>query len=245
MNKLKKFAYPGGIALLFGALGLLSRWLLYRTAMDGTYLLKAGTPLEAALWLVTGAALGLFLLLARRAAGGCGYGENFAPSPLALAGHLIFAGGVWLTMLTRSPELPGALGLLWRVLGCLAVPCLAAAGVCRLRGKNPAFFLHLVPCLFLILHILNRYRAWNSAPQLVGCVFAAFASMALMFFCFYQTAFDVDLGKRRTLMFFGLTAVYLCLCACARTEDLWLYLGGALYAASDLPVPAPGVEKPC
>lgn len=245
MNKRIFSACPGGIALLFGALGLILRWLLYRTAMDGPYLLKTGHPLETALWLVTGAALLLFLFLARRAGGSCGYGDTFAPSPQAFAGHLLFAAGVGLIMLTREPQLPGALGLLWRVLGCLVVPCLAAAGVCRLRGKQPEFFLHLVPCLFLIIHILSHYRSWNSAPQLVGCVFAAFASMALMFFCFYQTAFDVDLGKRRMLTFFGLTAVYLCLCECARTEDLWLYLGGALYAAADLPLPAPEAEKPC
>ena len=34
MNKRIFSACPGGIALLFGALGLILRWLLYRTAME-------------------------------------------------------------------------------------------------------------------------------------------------------------------------------------------------------------------
>ncbi len=213
------------IVLALGNLGMCLRQLLYTLGTDERGLLPKNHPLEIALWLLTAAALIFIALSVRKLDGAKDYEDNFFPSRSAAAGQFLAAAGVCVTVLPNAPLLPGLLGNIWKALGLLSVPCLLAAGVCRYAGKKPFFLLHMVPCLFLVFHIVNHYRLWSSQPQLQNYVFSLFGTMALALFAFYTAAFSADIQRRRMQLFTGLSAIYLCMTGLFPGISLWLYLG--------------------
>lgn len=232
------------LTLALGVLGLLLRLLLYAVALDERYLLPGGHPLSVALWLVTGAALALIITATWRLDGSSRYQDNFSPSPAAAAGHFLAAGGILITVLVNQPLMSGYLGRVWRVLGFLAPPCLAVAGIDRLRGRQPFFLLHMTACMFLVFHIVDHYQFWSGRTQLQDYIFALMGTMVLMFFSFYSAAFDVESGKRRMQLGTGLTAVYLCTVNLSTTQYPFLYLGGIAWALTDLCTLTPKPKPP-
>ncbi len=236
----KRNSLPAAVAGL-GGIALVLRRLLYLLATDIKNLLTANHPLEITLGCLTGAAMVYLLLRVWKSDGSNLYENNFAPSRTAFYGHCAAAAGIALTVLTRGPVMFNYLGTAWSILGGLAPVCLVAAGWCRMEGKRPFFLLHLIPCLFLVFHIINHYQVWSGNPQFQDYGFALFGTMALMFFAYYTAAFDVEAGRRRMYLGMGLGAVYLCLAELGQTRYPWLYLGGILWVLSDLctldPVP--------
>lgn len=241
MKNLRKPQNLPRLTVGLGVLGFVLRWTLYAVTVDEKNLLPMGHPLEILLWLVTAAAVGLILTTVWKLDGSDRYADNFQPSVAAAVGHFAAAAGILVTVLLSGAEMSGAIAKVWRVLGFLSVPALILAGANRMQGKQPMFLLHMVACLFLVLHIVNHYQSWSGNPQLQDYVFSLFGSMTLMFFAFYQAAFDAGSGKRRMQLAMGLLAVYLCCVALSGGEYPLLYLGGAVWAATDLcsltPVP--------
>lgn len=247
---MKKYLKPTNLPFFTLALGiaaLVLRTMLYLFCLDTKGLLPFYHPLELALVLLSAASLGYLLVTVRKLDGSCQYSDNFQASPPAAAGHFAAAVGILLTMLTRYPGMPGYLGTLWTVFGWLSPVCLAAAGLARKQGNQPFFALYLVPCLFLVFHIINHYQSWCADPQLQNYAFALFGNMALMFFSFYSAAFSAGVGQRRMHLFMGLAAVYLLLAELATTHYFWLCLGGIAWALTSLcsltPVPKPEPEQ--
>ena len=95
--------------------------------------------------------------------------------------------------------------------------------------------------VLLVFHIVNHYQTWSGNPQLQDDLYTVLGTMAVLFFSFYTTSFDVDLGKRRLHLFMGLAAVYLLMVSIPTTEYLFFTVGCACWAGSDLcrliPVP--------
>lgn len=234
---------PAAVAIL-GVLGCLLRGALYKFCLDGKGLLPANHPLELALWALTLAALALIFLSVWKLDGSNRYPDNFSPSFPAAAGHILAAAGILLTVLLKRPRMSGVLGGLWQAVGLICVPCLAAAGFARLRGKRPFFLLHMAPCLFLVFHIVNHYRLWSGNPQLQDYIFTLFGTMALMFFGFYNAAFDVGSGRRRMQLGMGLAAVYLCLVNLPDCGYPFLYLGCIAWAITGLCTLDPKPRQP-
>lgn len=234
MNKLLK---PNALPLFAAAAGIVGgilNWILYRLGVDGKGLLVSGHPLSWLLWSVTAVTLGLILLAVWKLDGSDAYEDNFASSIWAGLGHLLAGAGFVVTVLQNPPMMQGSLGTLWYILGLLSGPSLLLAGFCRVRGKQPIFVLHMIPCLFLVLHIINHYQTWSGNPQIQDYVFVLLGAMALVFFSYYTAAFEVEFGNRRLHLGMGLSAVYLCMVALSCTEYLFLYAGGALWAQSSL-----------
>lgn len=231
------------LAAGLGVVGFFLRWMLYAVAVDEKGLLPLWHPLEVLLWLVTAAAVVLILVKVWKLDGSARYEDNFAPSRAAAVGHFAAAAGILLTVLFYDVKMDGALAAAWKVMGILAAPGLALAGLCRIQGKRPFFLLHLSACLFLVLHIVNHYQTWSGNPQLQDYVFTMFGAITLMLYAFYHAAFDVGSGKRRMQLSMGLLAVYLCCVALSGGEYPLLYLGGIFWAMTDLcsftPVPKP------
>ena len=125
----------------------------------------------------------------------------------------------------------------------LAVPSLIWVGICRWRGKRPSFLFHAALCLYLTLYAVSHYQTWSSRPQLQDYLFAVAGAILLTLFAYYQTAFDVGLGKRRMQLGTGLMAAFFCIAAPAGGDDLVLYFSGAFWALTNLcrlvPVPRP------
>lgn len=230
MNTLMKPKNLPLTAAWAGLAGNLLRRALYGLATDDTGLLVRSHPLELGLWLLTGA---VFLMAA--------LGIRKAPEPVPAGGqgsrslavsHILGGACFALTVLTTMPMLSGPLGTGWKLLGLLSFPCLLAAGLCRVRGKVPFFGLYMVPCLFLVLHIVNHYQLWSGNPQVQDYVFELLATIAMMFFAYHCAAASARTGKPRMHLLTGILALYLCLTAISRTEYLLLHIGSLLWAQS-------------
>lgn len=244
-KSLNVYRFPAAV-LVLGAVCLGLRQGLYAAALDERNLLLRGHPLTAVLWAVVFLSAALVLLRVRKLDGSARYEDNFAPSPAGAYGSFLLAGGIGLTVLTNTPGMAGTLGLLWQVLGLLAVPLLLWAGICRLRGKVPSFLIHGELCLFLLIHVMNQYQRWCGDPQLMDYVFALFGALTLSFFAYYTAAFGAGCGKRRMQLGAGLLAVLFCTAALSVDEYPFLYLGGIVFALTNLCSlqPQPGEEAP-
>ncbi len=230
-----KHQHKAPLALLGAAgLGLFAfviRRVMYAAPVDATGLLAADHPLKMAQLLINGAAVLLAVAGCKLLDGSDAYEDTLAPGMASFAGHTAAAAGILITVLTNPPMLPGYLGQAWRVLGFVSPVCLFLAGYGRLQGKRPHFLLHMGACLFFAAHLVNHYQLWCSDPQFQDYGFTLFGTIALTLFAFQWTAYDVDLGKRRTLVFWGLLAVYLGIGELARSGNPYLYLGGTAWVA--------------
>lgn len=234
MKHLFKSANLPTIAVGLGFIAQIMRRLLYTVAVDEKNLLLANHPLEMGLLLLSALTLAFLGLSVWKLDGSGAYEDNFTPSRQARNGHIAAAVGIALTVLTNQPRMPGNLGSIWQVLGYLSPLCLLAAGLCRGQGQKPFFLLHLIPALFLTMHIVNHYQTWCASPQLQDYLFTLLGTMALMFFVFYTACFDAELGRRRMQLGMGLAAVYLLIAELAATRYPWLYLGGIVLVLTDL-----------
>lgn len=220
------------MVLLCGIAALVMRRLLYAVAVDAKGLLVRNHPLTIALVLLTAVVL-LFVALAVRKFRGCGGEQDAASIPAAL-GNAAASAGILVTVLTAAPMMNGHLGSIWRILGLAAPVCLLLAGVVRGLGRRPFFLLHVVVCLFFMLHIVTRYQLWSGNPQMQDYVFSLLGVMGLMFFGFYTAAQEAGCGSFSMKLGMGLAAVYLCLAELGRSSAPALYLGGILWVLTEL-----------
>lgn len=214
------------LPLLSGLVCAGLRWLLFRNNTDARGLLETGTLAETGIFLLTGLCLVLFALAARR-----GWAEE---NKLAAPGQVLGGLGIFLTALTHSGQMAGAVGTLWKILGLVSGICLIVQGMCVARKRPASFLLPLAVCVFFLLHLIDNYRGWSSQPQLQKYLFDLLASLSLTFFSYCDAARKVSLGKPKTRIFSGLCAVYFCLAAIPGTPEFTvLYALCALWALTD------------
>ena len=217
-------------ALVMGLACQIGRWTLYRTAVDATGLLPAGTPLEWGSYALSVLAIGLFAA----AAGKLRETEASSEPILAGLGQLIGGLGLGWTAVRYSGEMPGLLGILWKILGIAAAICLLWSALQTVQKKTPHFLALLAPCLFWLVHLIDNYRGWSGQPQLQSYLFALLATMAMALFTYYTAAEAVGMGKPRLRVFAGLSAGYLCLAAMLPGPEKTqiLFFTSALWAVS-------------
>lgn len=212
---------------------VLRRWL-YVTAVDEKGLLPRLHPLSLGLLALTAAALVLIYVTVRKQEESRTCGDCRASGLSALLGPGAMALGILLTVRTGTPGTAGYLGTAWLWLGMASSVCLLAAGAAAFCGKKPFFLLHMVPCLFFVVHIVSHYQTWSGNPQMLDYLFALLGAMALMFFCFYTSALEAGCGSRRMMLGMGLAAVYLCLAELGNSAYPVLYLCGVLWIRAEL-----------
>ncbi len=211
-----------------GGVSAMLRKRLY-WSVDQRLLLVPGQPEQIALLVITAGMVLCLLLQVYRQKGTGTFGDNFTcPEPEAL-GHFLLAAGILATAVTRAPKMAGLLGLIWQLLGYLTPVCLTVTGIARLRKRQPHFLLHMAVCLYFVFHVVNQFRAWSGTPQMMDYLFALFGSIALILFAYYQTAFDIDAGKRRPMLYWGYLGIFLCLVELARSEFPLVYMGGVFW----------------
>ena len=229
---MKQRKYLPLAALVMGLACQIGRWTLYRTAVDATGLLTAGTPLEWGSYALSVLAIGLFAA----AVGKMGETEVSSEPILAGLGQLIGGLGLGWTALRYPGEMPGLLGILWKILGITAAICLLWSSLQTVQKKTPHFLVLLAPCLFWLVHLIDNYRGWSGQPQLQSYLFSLLATMAMALFTYYTAADSVGLGKPRLRVFAGLSAGYLCLAAMLPGPEKTriLFFASALWAISCL-----------
>ncbi len=235
---MKKRMERDGVFLL-GLAAMVLRRQLYLTAVDEKGLLVKMHPLSLALLALTAAVLLMICFTVwkqEKTEPVEGNGTSGLPSAV---GHVVMAVGILLTVLPGGPTTVGYLGTAWRWLGLASPLCLLAAGAAQLLRKKPFFLLHMVPCLFFVVHIVSHYQTWSGNPQMQDYLFALLGAMALMFFGFYTAAQEAGCGSRRMLAGMSRAAVYLCLTELANSAYPLLYLAGAMWARTgQYPLPA-------
>lgn len=216
------------VVFALGLAALVLRRQLYLTAVDEKGLLVRMHPLSIALLALTAAVCLLVVCTARKTR------DEAGTSSISALGHIAMALGILATVLPSVP-MAGYLGIAWRWLGLASPLCLLAAAAASVLKKQPFFLLHVVPCLFFVVHIVSRYQLWSSNPQMQDYLFALLSTMALAFFSFYKAAEEVDCGNRPMLLTAGLAAVYLCLAELANSGSPALYFSGMIWCLMELP----------
>ena len=224
---------------LFGIIAMILRRLMYLTATDEKGLLLRFSPLEIGSLLMTAAVFCILLIALRKVPAAENYHNNYSQSFLFNLGHMAAATGIFLTVYPTAPVMAGYLGEAWKILGLAAPVCLILAGIIQTFGRKPFFLLHVIPCLFFMVHIINCYQLWSSNPQMQDYLFALLGIAALTLFSFYTAAAEAECGNRRLLIASGLAAVYLCLAELGWTSDSALYFGGAFWALTGMLSMAP------
>lgn len=216
-----------------GGLGLCCRWGLYALAVDERGLLSPNHPLAFCLGAVMLAAAVLAVAAAGKKTGKASGKAAFAADPLAGIGCLTLAAGMALTV-PLDADVGNSMLMLWRLLGALSAVSLGVAGIARFRGTMPPFWGYLLPCLFLLAHLMGHYQTWSADPQIVDHLFALLGGVALMLFAYQNAAFAAGSGKMRSHRCTGVLAVVLCLTAVPGCSYPGLYLGGAVFAVTNL-----------
>ncbi len=219
-------------AAILSLAGFALRTGLYAVAVDVKGLLIPSHPLELALWAVTAIGAAAILAPLRKLGGPGDYSSNFGPSAAAGIGHILLGCCILATVLTR--ELPGTLGMVWKALGFLAAPALVWGGICRRQGKKPFFLIHGAACIFLLLQMVGQYPVWSGNPQLQDYVFELLAAVAMTLFLYHCAAFEAGTGSRRMHLAAGLLTVLLSGPALSGTGFSALYLGSAIFTATNL-----------
>jgi len=209
-----------------GILGLNLRKNLYLYGTDVFGLLVKGHPLELGLWLSTLLSAALILAAVRKTEANAKV--QYRASFLAALGHILLAAGILLTLLPWRPN-TDFLDDLWKYSGILSAPMLVYAAIQRAQGKQPFFLVYVVCCIFFVFHLVNHYQSWCSNPQLQDYVFAFGAMLCLMLFAYQLAASGVGMGDSRIMRAVSLLGLYLCLVSVADLQDLYLYLGGAVF----------------
>lgn len=238
--KLPLFAPVIGV---FGALiGLCLQLLLLRTGVDERGLLITTHP-AAVLSVILIALVFAGLYLCLRPLTGNGFYEDLQPaSPIAAVGCFAAAVAVGIhgaqNLLDRTDGLLTATG----IVGAACAVCMLLAGILRLRGKRLSALLQGTLCLYLLLHLVNSYRHWNTHTQSLRFLFPLLALVFLALTAYYRACLDADSGDRRTFSFFQYGAVFLSGTAAA-TGDAVFFLLMALWAGTAYcnltPIPQP------
>ena len=176
------------------------------------------------------------------------YQESYPASIIGalgiLAGSIAFVICGVQSLLSRG----NMLVLLTGVLGIAAGCALAVAAFARFKGTKPSAVCHMLPCLFMAVRIFVLCRGWSNVTQVGVFLFPFLASLAVMLALYQRSLFDVELGKRKTVVFWNLTAVYLCMVALLANTDALLYVTLAFWHMADLcsllPMKRPAPEGP-
>lgn len=218
----------------FGIAALILRRMLYALATDEKGLLISNHPLAFALWAVVLAGALLILTSVQKLGGSGAYEDNFSASTGASLGHALMGCAVLTIVLQGSFSLPGVIAVIWRLLGFAAAPAMIWAGIRRKKGQQPFFGTYALVCLFLLVYLVSRYQSWSGNPQLQDYIFDLLATVALVLFSYHTAAFGAGMGKRRMQLTFGLLTILLCSVVLSGGENPILYVGGAVWAATDL-----------
>ncbi len=217
--------------LVFGAIAMILRLLVLVAGTDDKGLYPAHHPAWIALCILSAAVLLFFRLLSRTVDAKRSYRENFPPKRLGAYSYLALAAGFGIVAIVGWKA---ELGALQGILGLASCVLLALGGWIRLQNKRPAFYVHMLPCLFLAVRMFVLGRALGAEPELQRSLFPFLATAACLIAGYQLWGFDVGLGDRRSSCFWSLSAAFLCMAAVPGSETGWLYLLLAVWLLGNL-----------
>ena len=218
------------IALGAGIPALLFRIWLFATGVDAKGLVVTSHPANALSYIMIALGFGALLWTVYPYHEKIRGSRLFQPSIPACVGCGVAALGIVYTAVSEFLQNPGGIGGISCVLGIFAAMGILLAGILRLK-RRCQYLLHAVLTAYLILHILNQYRVWNSEPQLQNYFPQLLAAVFLMVTAYYRTALDIGTSDLRSFLFFNYGAMLFC-CISIKGEAPVFYLAMAMWAAT-------------
>lgn len=243
MNIPVKHKHLPWLILAAGILGALLRLWLYAAGTDDRGLLTGGHIAHWLLWLLTAGVAAVLILGVMDLKQAGKYSFNFPASLTGAVGAAAAAAGLLVFSLMELFSPGDSLTRLDAFLGLLCAAALAFLGFCRRKGLHPSVLFHGMICLYMMLHLVGRYRLWSSEPQIQDYFFPLMSTVCIMLSSFYGAAFAANAGSRRPHTLFHLAGVYFCLVSLPRCDAPLFYLAMGVWLFTDLcsliPMPRP------
>lgn len=234
---MRKILHPKFLPILVPVASLLGLLLRIWTLGGGHNAagLYAPQPLAwTLLWIVTAATLALIFAITRRLKNPGRFSDNFPASPLGAAGCALAGLSVIYSCLTTLVSATDLLATLTGILGLVSAAALLLSAVIRYQGKKPHFAIHAIVCLFFALRVFDRCKHWSNLTQTGTFLFQFLASICVMLAAYQLCCFDVNLGNRKSSLFWSLSAVYFCVLALPIGDDPFFYGGMLLWLMTNL-----------
>lgn len=234
---MKKYLRPKHLPLIVPALGLLCLLLRLWTLGGGPDAEGLYAPQPVAwtlLWAVAACAAGLIFWLCLPLNHPGSYRQNFPASIPGAAGVAAGALAILISSVGMFTAANGTLGTITGILGILSAASLVTVAIARYQGKRPSFLPHAAVCLFFALRIFLCCKQWSNEPQLGTFLLPFLASVSVMLAAYQQAAFDVDLGKRRSSLFWSLMSVFFCIAALPACDEALFYILLAVWLITNL-----------
>lgn len=233
MKKLLKPMYLPYCAVISGALGCLCMYWLHTTGADQRMLLDPFHPGAILTWVLTAVMIAGAVLLSQPLTGQLRYDRIFPGSVIGALGTAVSAVGIGFTAwgelslkIDRVVTLSGWMGLISAV-------CLLYLAWCRYAQIRPQFWARSVVLVYLMLHMLCRYRVWSSDPELLRLFFDLAATVCFLLASYQRFAIEVGLAQRRSYLCFAMLGAFFALVALPGSSDR-VFLGCmAVWALTD------------
>ncbi len=224
---MKKDLFLTPAALALGLAGFTLRNFLYRGYLEESGLLR-GSSLSMALFGLAVAAVAVFAVSV--------FGRDLRPVAVPRALTAVGEGVFALSLVTSAICLPeGSLAVLEPLvlpLGAVAAAALFYGAICTWRRGETPFLPYAVTTVYLCVYMLARYRMWSARPQIMDFAFDMLACVSITLTAYHRCDSLCNAGKRKAVYFYSLCALTACMTALAWGEAPWLYIGGALFAAT-------------
>ncbi len=119
-------------------------------------------------------------------------------------------------------------------LGLAGALCLMYLAWCRYAKIRPQFWARSVVLLYLMLHMLCRYRVWSAEPELLRFIFDLAATVCFLLSSYQRLTIEVGMAQRRGYLCLNMLGVFFAMTALPGSSDRLFLCCMAVWAMSDL-----------
>jgi hypothetical protein len=232
---MKKYLKPKYFPVLILALGILgcvcSLW--FHADVDQRNLLNPAHPGAIILWGLCIPAVVASVWVSFSLTGKMRYERLFPRSTEGAVGTAIGAVAIAVTGLFELTASKDPITTATGVIGILAGICLLYPAWCRFVGTRPHFLPRCLLIVYLMLHLLCRYRVWSAEPELLRYFFELAATVLLTLACYYRSALEVRACTRRPYVLTTMLGVFFTLAALPGATDKLFLCGLGIWAITD------------
>lgn len=224
MKKFLKPKYLPELTLVLGVLGCFCSLWVHQN-VDDRALLNPMHPGAIILWILTALTIAAAVLLTRPLKGKMRYDRIFPKSIVGAVGTAHAGIGIAVTAYGELTAGTDRIVLICGIVGLAAGLCLLYLAWCRFNGTRPHPLVGSVVLVYLMMHMLCRYRVWSAEPELLRFFFPLAATVCLTLAFYHRTAINVGLSQRNQYLLFAMLGAFFALAALPGSTDR-LFLGG-------------------
>lgn len=233
MKRLLKPMYLPYFSVILGVLGFICMYWVHATGVDQRMLLDSVHPGAILSWVISAVMIAAAVLLSQPLTGQLRYEQIFPGSVIGALGTAVSAVGIgfaaWGELNLKIDHVVTLSG--WT--GLISAVCLLYLAWCRYAQLRPQFWARSVVLVYLMLHMLCRYRVWSAEPELLRLFFDLAATVCFLLASYQRFAIEVELSQRRSYHCFAMLGAFFALAALLGSSDR-VFLGCmAVWALTD------------